>query len=66
MDLSQQERSGYPIQAPRSRISRTQLNILGFEMRALADRIKDLGLIDYEQGFNERRITEGMFPICQT
>ena len=59
MDLSQQEQRGYPLQPSQSRIGRNHLNVIGFEVRALADKIKDLGLIDYEQGFNERRITEG-------
>ena len=61
MDLSQQERSGYGTPTSRSRISRATLSVIGFEMRSLADKIKDFGLIDYEQGFNERRITEGKF-----
>ncbi|KAL9088633.1 MAG: hypothetical protein Q9159_002968 [Coniocarpon cinnabarinum] len=63
MDLSQHERNGYPPQHPQARIARTNLSVIGFEMRSLVDKIKDLGLVDYEQGFNEWRITE-VFEVC--
>lgn len=59
MQFCQQEKStGFPIQPPRSRISRDSLGRIGLQLRTLADMIYDQGLVDYEQGFDEDRISE--------
>ena len=54
----EEKTTGYPIQGPRSRISRDSLARIGLQLRTLADMIYEQGLVDYEQGFDEDRISE--------
>lgn len=58
MFCEQERTTGVPVQPPRSRISRDSLARIGLQLRTLADMIHEQGLVDYEQGFDEDRISE--------